>query len=102
MVRIPGVSSRFVVDADPVYVALMAGVDLAGLVGFRRPAWHADAACRGMGTSAWFPARHEDVRPAKAICAACPVAGPCGAAAGEAGIWAGTSARERRRTRRAA
>ena len=59
-----------------------------------RPAWHAQAACRGMGTELWFPERGGDVRAAKAICSGCPVAARCDAAGdGEHGIWAGHAGR---------
>jgi hypothetical protein len=70
----------------------------------QRPAWHAQAACRGQGPDAWFPARGEDYRPALAACAGCPVAAECArAGAGEQdGIWAGQSPRARRRARRTA
>jgi WhiB family redox-sensing transcriptional regulator len=83
-------------DGDPLDLLLVEDFDQ------RRPAWHAHAACRGMGPELFFTERGEDVRPAKAICSGCPVAVPCGAAAGEHGIWAGTSARERNQARRAA
>lgn len=95
----------FVVDADPFFAALVAGVDppdVVELLAGRRPAWHANAACRGMGTELFFPEKGEDARPAKAICSTCPVAAPCGAATGDHGIWGGMSPRERMRGRRAA
>jgi WhiB family transcriptional regulator, redox-sensing transcriptional regulator len=71
-----------------------------------RPAWHADAACRGRGTAVFFPGRGQNTAcaNAKAVCAGCPVRDECLDAAlthGElAGIWGGTSERERRRLRR--
>lgn len=72
-----------------------------------RPAWWADAACRTAPPGVtWFPERGDDLRPAKAICAGCPVLEACGALAAELdtdgrlqGIWAGLSARDRRRLR---
>lgn len=68
-----------------------------------RPAWHAQAACRGMGPDLFFVRRGEPTEPAKAICATCPVIGPCGEAGEmEVGIWGGASARTRRRERRPA
>lgn len=100
-----GVALGFVVDADPFFAALVAGVDppdVVELLAGRRPAWHANAACRGMGTELFFPEKGEDARPAKAICSTCPVAAPCGAATGDHGIWGGMSPRERMRGRRAA
>ncbi|MGP8149677.1 MAG: WhiB family transcriptional regulator, partial [Acidimicrobiales bacterium] len=80
---------------------------LSELVG-PRAAWMAQAACRGMGSETFFPERGEPLEPAKAICATCPVREPClevalGSMDGGAipGIWGGTSARERRRMRKA-
>lgn len=92
-------------DADPLYAALMAGddpPDVLELLAGRRPEWHRRAACRGLGTDAFFPEKGEDARPAKAVCSGCPVAAPCGAATGDHGIWGGQSPRERMRSRRAA
>ena len=66
-----------------------------------RPAWHRWAACRASGPSAFFPKRGGDGREARAICARCQVTEEClsYAVAGEdtVGIWAGTSAVQRRR-----
>lgn len=64
-----------------------------------RPAWHARAACRGVGPSLFFA---DDAEAAQDTCAGCPVRLEC-AEAGQkepAGVWGGTSARERRRARR--
>jgi WhiB family redox-sensing transcriptional regulator len=68
----------------------------------RRPAWHRQAACRGQGTSAWFPSRGESVEVGKEVCAGCPVAAEClTAGMGERhGIWGGSSERGRRELRR--
>lgn len=89
-------------DLDPV-AALMRvrpggdrGDPLSDLL--RRPAWHVDAACRGMDPNTFFPGRGESVEPARAVCATCPVAAPC-ADAGTTetvGVWGGLSARQRR------
>jgi len=74
-----------------------------------RPAWQAEAACRGMGTELFFPTRGEPTRAAKAVCAGCPVSAECldyalsahGDVRSERhGIWAGTSERERRQVRK--
>jgi WhiB family redox-sensing transcriptional regulator len=57
----------------------------------------ADAACLEHPGLSWFPARGDDVREVKAVCASCLVRDEC-AAAGEGerfGIWAGESARDR-------
>lgn len=86
--------------------ALMASDDLAdGLAGLARPAWHADAACRGR-TAAFFPGRGEWklAEAAVAICQGCPVRDDCldhALAEDERhGIWGGTTERERRGLRR--
>jgi WhiB family redox-sensing transcriptional regulator len=66
-----------------------------------RPAWHRQAACRGMGVDVFFPGRGEQlkVRAAKAICEGCAVRHECLEAAlanGDLGIWGGRSERGRR------
>lgn len=73
----------------------------------QRPAWQADAACRGMGPDIFFPARGESTAAAKAVCSGCPVREECEGFAMDGGrdlmgVWAGTSDRERRRRRSAA
>lgn len=48
----------------------------------------------------WFPERGENVRPAKRVCAECPVQAVCLEYAltfDAVGIWGGTSEKERRR-----
>jgi WhiB family transcriptional regulator, redox-sensing transcriptional regulator len=98
------VSGRTVVgiDEDMLIGAMMRGVDVPELR-LTRPAWHAFALCRGQGVEAFFLPKGADVRPTKALCASCPVQGPClDAGRGEAGIWGGTSERERRRLRHSA
>ncbi len=80
---------------------LMADGDLPSLdLLFARPAWMADAACRG-STVNFHPERGQDARSAKAICARCPVREQCQAYALETGemfgVWGGTTAKERRR-----
>lgn len=74
-----------------------------------RPQWQAQAACRGMGTAAWFPSQGERGADAQAVCGRCPVTAACLAAAlansstgHDYGIWGGTTARERRAMRRRA
>lgn len=66
-----------------------------------RPEWHERAACRGMGADMFFPARGEKVDGPKAVCTGCPVRAECldfalGEDSSLAGVWAGTSARQRR------
>ena len=70
----------------------------------RRPAWHADAACRGKPTEWFFPESKDRVRAqAAALCVSCPVRQVCGVTAVngvERGTWAGTSENERVEIRR--
>ena len=70
----------------------------------KRPAWHAEAACRGEGVDTFFPDSHEDPRNVMAICVSCPVKTQCLNYALEdpslKGVWGGTSARHRSRLRR--
>jgi WhiB family redox-sensing transcriptional regulator len=58
------------------------------------------AACRGLGHATFFPERGQPLDEARAICAGCLVAEECRAFAsadGElAGVWGGTSAKQRR------
>ncbi|UDY35529.1 WhiB family transcriptional regulator [Dermatobacter hominis] len=68
------------------------------------PEWQQRAACRGQ-TKVMFPERGQDIRPAKALCASCPVHAECeawGAAAGSAqgGFVAGRGKRSRRGQKR--
>jgi WhiB family redox-sensing transcriptional regulator len=93
---------------DPLLAALMVGGPdpfdaLAARVAalLARPAWHRDAACRGMGAALFFPeGKGATTGPAKAVCATCPVVESCRAAGeGERGVWGGTSERDRRLVR---
>lgn len=75
-----------------------------------RPAWWADAACRDYPLDWWFPERsassQADAAKATAICSRCNVRDECAAYADSTfvtrmhGIWAGESARSRKRARR--
>lgn len=67
-----------------------------------RPAWHADAACRGAGPEPWFPRRGESVEEARSLCDECSVRGECLEAGLQErhGLWGGASERQRRRLRR--
>ncbi len=65
-----------------------------------RPAWHLEAACRGMGPALFFAGPGGTPKAARAVCARCPVVEQCGAHAAEnreEGIWAGTSPNDRKR-----
>lgn len=71
-----------------------------------RPAWTARAACHGLrGAVNFYVERGEDPRPARRICADCPVRSDCldhaVTNAERFGIWGGLSPKERRRIRRA-
>jgi len=87
--------------------ALQLGQDPHTLQEFaaERPAFMSDAACREHPEISWFPERGDDVRPAKAVCAACLVQAECAAYAATfalndlQGIWGGMSGNERRRRR---
>jgi WhiB family redox-sensing transcriptional regulator len=72
---------------------------------FGRPAWMADAACRGSKVN-FHPERGQDTRAAKAVCATCPVREQCRSYALEVGdkygVWGGTTAKERRKLLRRA
>jgi hypothetical protein len=73
-----------------------------------RPEWQREAACRGAGVAVFFPGQGEPVSEALGYCARCPVVEDCRAyVASDAdarlfGIWAGTSAKQRRGPRTAA
>jgi len=86
--------------------ALIAFGEAGNLDGIlERPDWQLDAACRGHPTEMSFPSRGESNDEAKAICARCSVRHRClsqALALEEVGIWAGMSARARRRAGRRA
>lgn len=67
------------------------------------PPWMQEASCLGSSPDLWFPSHDRIPQEAKAICAACPVRSDCleYALADRrlSGIWAGTSASDRRRLR---
>ncbi len=76
----------------------------------RPPAWHAEAACAGLGAESFVPGPsgvqvgRRNLRPAERDrCVGCRVMLECLTAAvagGEVGVWGGTSDRERQRLRR--
>jgi WhiB family redox-sensing transcriptional regulator len=68
-----------------------------------RPAWMAEAACRGRGPDVFFPSRGGPTEEIRELCGRCRVKDPCLAfalAEDLEGVWAGTSKRERRAMRR--
>lgn len=79
--------------------------DLLELIA-RRPAWHADAACREAPPEvSWFPERGQTAELPREVCDRCLVAAECRAwalAQGDAleGVWAGMSKAGRRAMRR--
>lgn len=64
------------------------------------PEWTEQALCTQIGGDLWFPEHGEDQRPAKRVCAACPVRQQCLDAAiarqEQHGIFGGLNIRERR------
>jgi WhiB family transcriptional regulator, redox-sensing transcriptional regulator len=109
--RAPRSYDRPLVDeAEAALFFLMASEDapdvaelLAELVS--RPAWHRDAACRGMGTETFFVERGQSTDAARAICARCEVRAECldaALAVPSMGVWGGTTGRGRRVLRRGA
>lgn len=68
---------------------------------FERPAWQKRAKCRGMNPEIFFPKRGDSLEPAKAICATCPVQGPCRMQSIEFneynGVWGGEGREGRKR-----
>ena len=74
---------------------------------FERPAWHAQAACRGASPDLFFPERgSRSYVEALSYCAGCPVRSQCLASALEVplttGVCGGTSGRDRKELRRGA
>ncbi len=71
-------------------------------INIERPSWQADAACRGMPVSLFYPERGKHALAARAACASCPVSAECFEAGinENHGIWAGTNLKERRLTER--
>jgi WhiB family redox-sensing transcriptional regulator len=70
--------------------------------------WHSEAACRDVDPEVFFPQVGRSGRPARAICARCPVKAPCleeilamTENKDQCGIRGGTSSRERRKLRAA-
>jgi WhiB family redox-sensing transcriptional regulator len=86
------------------------GVDLEALdrLLYDRPAWHAEAKCKGMLEVCFGPDRApgeaaaEWEERAKAVCATCPVRAACGEAgrAERYGVWGGMTPKGRNAARR--
>ena len=70
---------------------------------FRRPEWHADAACWGMGTDGFIVGKGAVYQ--REVCEGCPVRQGCLEAALAdpelVGLWGNKTERERRQMRRA-
>jgi hypothetical protein len=68
----------------------MGAAALLELIDAARPAWHAEAACRGQH-DVMFPGRGQSFVPAMKLCAACPVATECRTAGRSEhdGVWGG-------------
>ena len=70
--------------------------------------WADDAACKGMDTALFFPAKGEDLSSARSVCARCTVTAECLEEAlalatnDDLGIRGGLSQRQRRQIRRLA
>src|SRR3954451_22777043 len=66
--------------------------------------WKAEAACRDLPTSIFFPDSESDSGPALAVCATCPVREQCLDFALRTrqhdGVWGGATETERKRIRR--
>ena len=69
--------------------------------------WHSEALCREMDGDIFFPERGRSARDARIVCARCDVKDQCleerlaiPAHDDDGGIWAGTTARERRKLRK--
>ena len=71
-----------------------------------RGEWRSRAACRGSDPAWWHPQRGTSLEPHRAICRGCEVRLECltyalaGGATQDGGIWAGSSARQRRVAKR--
>lgn len=80
--------------------------ELTSWTGWARPDWYDQAACRGMPVELFVAdAGHgREQAAAKQVCASCPVQDQCAALAIDtpwlAGLWGGTTTRERRTIRR--
>ena len=82
---------------------LMEPGDQGSIVVKPRPSWMASAACSRAGTADWFPGKGRAPTTARAVCQSCPVQTECLDYALDdenlAGVWGGTTARERKAMR---
>lgn len=73
--------------------------DVAAFIESARPAWMNRSACHDHPEVNFFPTPGQSLRPAKAICAECPVQAECLSYAVGAktlrGVWGGLGERER-------
>lgn len=110
---IPGVDDHELGALDAVAALRDTPSDVLAAVAalvWSRPAWHRDAACRGVSTRLFFPADPRSksgkacYEVARRFCARCPVSAECAAAGARerAGMWGGESAVARARKRRRA
>ena len=84
-------------------VGLIIGNPYTGALGWVRPDWQRDAACKEFPELSWFPGVGDTQTRQATICGRCLVRAECLAGgAVEAGIWGGLSERARARERRAA
>jgi WhiB family redox-sensing transcriptional regulator len=103
MLKVPERDDALVTAAEfAFYYSLMVttGDDLPDFTEvFAPPAWHAQAACRGVDVNIFFPGVGGSTWTAKALRGTCPVAEPCRAyAMGDTdvhGVWGGTSKGQR-------
>ena len=105
--RYPAVPWPAVNVALTVWLMLPEAPDPADLLEqlLHRPAWHADAACRGLGADAFVRGAWGSYDTVRALCVGCPVRAECLQAAPLAdpeilGLWGGTTANQRRKMRR--
>jgi WhiB family redox-sensing transcriptional regulator len=96
------IGTRLAADSVAEAVSLMLPGDLPDPF-LQRPAWHAQAACRGMAPETFVVPIGAPTAPARAICEGCSVRGECLSYAladpSLQGVWAGTTAQERRTMR---
>lgn len=90
LVRLLGVrtAQETPIRASSQVVAWVRLLELCGA----RPAWHAQAACRGQGSLKFFPGRGGSAGAGQAVCGGCAVVSEClayGRGHGCCGVWGG-------------